>query len=87
MGASNGQTLALFLCAVMLSACSEEWSEDCQLPPLATFAAQHRFFAAGPNVLFTGSPGMFFTLLESNVLFALLTAARENANGLLSEVA
>jgi hypothetical protein len=56
--------------------------------PLSTFAAQHRFFAAGPNVLFTGSPlGTFFTLLESNVVLALLTAARENANGLLSEVA
>jgi len=33
MGASHGFTRALSICAVMLSACSEEWSEDCPVPP------------------------------------------------------
>jgi hypothetical protein len=45
--ASRGFTRAFFVCAVMLSACSEESSQDCSLPPSPLFAAD-------PNVRTTG---------------------------------
>jgi hypothetical protein len=75
--ASRGFTLG----PVMLSACSEESSQDCSLPPSPLFAAD-------PNVRTTGCFARdLFHLAVIKPRACIADRRAKNANGLLSEVA